>query len=395
MGKILIYDPYSSGHHPVYVERFINNLSPYLNKHEITFAVHDKTIELLSEKAKDIAEELSCRFVDIDFDSYRRTRTIFGVSFAERRTLSKLLSQDNYELVILFYADHIVNNLGVFPLPRVKCVGLFFRAPILKDSGGPQLARAIESVKVRIRRFLLRSFLKKGAKNRGLFLDFRVTESRNGAFGLCPEPTVESHLTLEENDEIEERFPPDDTRITMLLAGGITERKGTLKFLSLLMRTASPSLAKIRLIIVGEIQDANEGRDIEVFVDKINGAGGFVVTDFTRTNEKTYSYLFEKTDIVVVPYTDHFGPSGVVSHAIRTGKCILATDRGWIGEVVRKYGNGSTYSPDDSVGFSRALAGVLENHSREYCEEYRDQFLRFNNDTNFVKVIMDSVEELL
>ncbi len=392
MSRILIFDPHSSGHHPVYIERFINNLFPYSEKHQFTFAVPAKTIALLSEEAKRLAKEHSYRFVEIDFESYRKTRAICGVSIAERRLLSQLLSLGNYDSVILFYGDHIVNSVGVFPLPSVKCVALFFRAPILEPKGGPLLIRTIERVKIRTRRWLLRSFLKSGSNNKGLFLDFRMTDSKNEAYGLCPEPTVDACLPTEETLEIAKRFPADDTRINMLLAGGITQRKGTAQFLSLLTREALPTLRKIRLIIGGEILDADEGRRVEALIDQLKKTGVSVLTDFTRIDEQTYAYLFEYTDIVTVPYIDHFGPSGVVSHAIRAGKCILGCDGGWIGEIVRKYGNGLTYRTDDCASFSNALTGVLQSYKSDYCSDFRDEFVRFNNETHFTKVIMDSLE---
>lgn len=395
MSRLLVFDPYSTGHHPVYIDRFISRLSSYGAIHQFTFAVHTKTIELLSDKAKRIAQELSCQFVEIDQKSYGRTRSIFGISYAERRILGKVIAQGDYDLVVLFYGDHIVNSLGVFPLPKVQIVALFFRAPILEVSGGSFPVKALQRFKVWVRLLLLRSFLSGSSNNKGLFLDYRMVDSEAMNCELCPEPTICSQLSLEERSEIEAKFLQDDARISVLLAGGIAKRKGTARFLSLLLQQDPQVLRKIRLIIVGELQEVDEGRRVQGLIDQLNQAGGWVVCDFTRIDERTYSYFFDETDIVAVPYIDHFGPSGIVSHAIRAGKCILASDGGWIGETVRQYGYGDTYCSDDPEEFSRALAHVLEGAKDESSEQFRDQFVKFNNDSNFAKVIMGSVEEML
>ena len=60
-------------------------------------------------------------------------------------------------------------------------------------------------------------------------------------------------------------------------------------------------------------------------------------------------------DVVSIPYPHHLGSSGFLVDAAATGKMILSTDQGWIGESVRNFELGVTCDVSNPKSFAAAL----------------------------------------
>ena len=73
--------------------------------------------------------------------------------------------------------------------------------------------------------------------------------------------------------------------------------------------------------------------------------------------------LFERSRLVILPYTYFASQSGVLHQALAFGRPVVATDVGALGECVRQWGIGPVVPPNDE----RALAEGIER-ALEPCE---------------------------
>ena len=65
-------------------------------------------------------------------------------------------------------------------------------------------------------------------------------------------------------------------------------------------------------------------------------------------------------DCILVPYIDFYGSSGLLGHACRSGKPVIACEEGLIGELVRNLELGLTVNPKDLDALCRCLRIALD-----------------------------------
>jgi glycosyltransferase involved in cell wall biosynthesis len=126
-------------------------------------------------------------------------------------------------------------------------------------------------------------------------------------------------------------------RVRFLLFGSLGRRKGLYTLLDALRSLSVQDRLRIDVTIAGLLTECTP-REREIWpslVAEIAALDGMSL----RTMNKYFSNselidLLRGTDVVLAPYTDHFGPSNVVLWAAAAGIPVVAPEVGWMGEVV-------------------------------------------------------------
>lgn len=134
---------------------------------------------------------------------------------------------------------------------------------------------------------------------------------------------------------------------TLLFFGRIEKYKG-LGYLIEATRILTARGIPVKVVIAGR------GGELEKYRASILANTCFELID-RFIDRKDVRSLFERANIVVLPYTDAT-QSGVVSLALRFARPVIASDVGSIGEVVRNGFNGILVPPGDA----NALADAIE-----------------------------------
>jgi glycosyltransferase involved in cell wall biosynthesis len=89
---------------------------------------------------------------------------------------------------------------------------------------------------------------------------------------------------------------------------------------------------------------------------------------------------FAAADIVLLPYLNHFGTSGVLSRAMAAGKMIIASDEQLLGQLTRTHGLGLLFPSGDvmqlrecirkTAGMSTAELASWATAARQYAAKY-------------------------
>jgi glycosyltransferase involved in cell wall biosynthesis len=143
-------------------------------------------------------------------------------------------------------------------------------------------------------------------------------------------------------------------------------------------------IQKIALLLIGKAENKTTQLIIEQKIETIQKNHPGVVVIFK--NEFVHSsYLksyFNQCDIVLIPYKSVETSSGIVGHAIASGKPVIGTNKGLLGELIFQNNLGLTIERVSPRLISQAIkesihhrffpyinAGYLEEHSPERFAE--------------------------
>ena len=137
---------------------------------------------------------------------------------------------------------------------------------------------------------------------------------------------------------------------TILFFGRIEKYKG-LFYLIEAIKILKKQGSHVKVIIAGT------GSDLDIYRNEIKTDSSFeLIERYIRSEE--IQALFERANIVVLPYTDAT-QSGIVALALQYGRPVIATNVGSIGEVVQDGYNGIIVPPKDPDALANAIEMLI------------------------------------
>jgi glycosyltransferase involved in cell wall biosynthesis len=127
-------------------------------------------------------------------------------------------------------------------------------------------------------------------------------------------------------------------RQRIVLAGSLDDRKGIELTLEALKMLDSRERSRLQLEIVGKPREARYGRQLEAIVDSAIHDGLPVTADLRRLDEEELQETVLSARIVLLPYLDHRGGSGLLSMLDGYHGAVVASDFGWLGQLAREAG---------------------------------------------------------
>jgi glycosyltransferase involved in cell wall biosynthesis len=100
-------------------------------------------------------------------------------------------------------------------------------------------------------------------------------------------------------------------------------------------------------------------------------------------DQATFEAVFAAADMVVLPYPEHVGSSGILLRAVQWGKPVLAADWGWIGWVTRHFELGRTVAVRDLARFTEALERAYAEPLQSFPAGGREHLMDFHSIENF------------
>ncbi len=147
---------------------------------------------------------------------------------------------------------------------------------------------------------------------------------------------------------VEERI----RRRRLLFFGVIRPNKG----LPVLLR-AMERLSDCTLTVAGAFEDPRYRDQIRSLVEQLPPGQVELIDGFVEDDD--LAQLFDKSDLVILPYTSFAAQSGVLHDALAHGLPVVASDVGSLGESVRRWGIGEVVPPSDGPALTRAIRDAL------------------------------------
>ena len=176
-------------------------------------------------------------------------------------------------------------------------------------------------------------------------------------------------------------------RYTFLFLGSMAPRKGCLKVLRAMQQMTVDELSKMRLRIFGKFRAEatvyrsevlSAIRELQSRCAEVDIKVEDRYIDFSEMNAELMA-----ADCVLAPYLGFFGSSGVLGHACRSGKPLIACEEGLLGELVRSHSLGLTVNPRASS----ALVAALRTAMAGQIEFNLDAATNYANNATYMKFV--------
>jgi glycosyltransferase involved in cell wall biosynthesis len=184
----------------------------------------------------------------------------------------------------------------------------------------------------------------------------------------------------------------DFNRKVFLLFGALDGRKGLHKLLQAIPLLSKDLCQSFCLLLVGPISK-NDKFQVEAQISKITQSLPVQIVTCDRfVNEEEIQPYFQLADVILAPYQNHVGMSGILVRAAATQKIILSSDYGLMGELVRRYKLGLAIDSSNPSKIAQGLAQLLLESHTNLCDLSQMQsFAEQNSAQHFAQVIFEEL----
>lgn len=278
--------------------------------------------------------------------------------------MAKRLAKDG--VVFLPFFDHAVVAAAADPVPvqsggRVS--GIIFRPPNTYN-----LPRSFKTNINAMRRWSTYALARRVTGGPLFTLDELAPLGKAGrmtkALTYLPDPAPELDLLHMATPVLRE-----DKRQVVLLFGALTRRKGIFEALQAWHHLSPQDRARFVLRFVGRLGNDERAPFLSVLKTARESMQDAVIEleDGFVTDEHLAREI-AGSDIILAPYQNHIGSSGVMHWAVAANKSLIAQDTGLIGYQVSKYGLGAAINCRNPELVARMVATVAGQSKKPHMD---------------------------
>lgn len=379
MTRLTFFEPLIDGHCTFWARMILTMASHDPRVTELRFVTSSAMLSRLAPYLSDLAIE---------------TETIAPERLAEMTSGSLLrrgraqwmaarhLARDS--AVFLPFFDHAVVAAAIDPVPIARggrVSGVIFRPP--NSHGLPYTAKSRLDA---VRRWTTYALARRVTRGPLFTLDELVAAKKgvgqSSAFVFLPDPAPDMAMLKGVDPRTR-----DDGRSVALVFGALTRRKGIFQTLDAWHHLAPSDRGRLALRFVGRLDDAERAPFLESLAIKRAAMPDAVIElqDRFVTDEDLAAEILG-ADIILAPYQNHIGSSGVMHWAVAAGKPLIAQKTGLIGYQVDRYHLGAATDCSDPKKISSAImdaAGQRNAASAAFATQHTP--------ANFVRTILDEM----
>ena len=391
MKRILLFDTIIDGHHPDYLTHLIRYWLAAPNGELIVAAPASFEPVVARLKGEHPGAGQAVRFVALSQPDIERVHGSSPLrrSFREWNLQLRYARMYRPTHLLLMYFD--VFQAGLWLGRRAICPvsGIYFRPDFHYPTPSGLKARLAMLRK----RLILNGVLRQGVLANLFCLDHSVVAAlRAVSFRTrilpLPDPVATYNVAPAEVTELRRRLGIEPGRRVLLLFGFLDERKGIEPLLDALKRLRPDLRSSVCLLLVGPIKPDYQAT-IDARLATLDPAIQ-VVCEYAEIKGRLIQTYFELADFVLALYQRHVGMASVVVRAGVSGKPVLASDYGYLGQLVPQQQLGAVADSTDPVAIGnlleRALTGPLP-----YSPANLRQLAEANSDAAFARTIFDNL----
>lgn len=149
--------------------------------------------------------------------------------------------------------------------------------------------------------------------------------------------------------------PPDPQRRRFILFGALQRRKGGYQVLDAVARLPAEVAGRVDIRFCGKVPPESADLPDRIAALNANSPARLVLDNRFLPLEELAVHV-AAADVVLAPYQNHKGSSGLLYWAAAFGKPVIAQDYGLVGREAREYGLGTTVASGDVNGLAEAIA---------------------------------------
>ncbi|MGF1495726.1 MAG: glycosyltransferase family 4 protein [Elainellaceae cyanobacterium] len=400
---LMLFDLSVRGHHPAYIQHLIEyfvaeSLSGYLVVvvSPRFFEEHHEVIDLSQRHAPDQIKFQAISWAEEKMLGQRKTaKQRLKRSAQEWRLLLKYAKALNAKHCLALYFDTCLRPLAVSkPLP-CSISGIYFRPTFHY----PMFAQYQPSYKDRFRHWWEQMLLVLMGQRSHLHMVFSLdpfaVPQLNRLLGQSkavhlPDPVALDRAPLDRVQQLRAELEVDSGRTVALIFGALTRRKGVPKLLEAIAQLSPNEAQKLCLLLIGE---SNISEDLDNQITGImQRLPAQIICRYEFVPEADVSAYFQLADIVLAPYQQHVGMSGILLQAAAAGKPVLSSNYGLMGELVTRYQLGLTVDSTKPEAIAQGLKQCLDQPTNSLGNLSQMQnFAQQNSARWFAQTIFQSI----
>lgn len=344
MENILIFDLGLFGHHSEYIRYLINYLADEAEgerKDTFIFVVNPEFLNKFNDVLENAKKAENVHIVNITPAEYcgiqhrnlllKSIKTYRLMEFYSKKYKANkvlLLHLNMFQLALIVYRFEFKLSGVLFqPFYNMKKYGLFNKLRYFRKYIQTFLLLKNKSVK---KIFILNDL--KAVKNLN-------SKFRTNVFEMLHDPIP--LLSPIADFSIRKNFKIDCDRKILLHFGSLDKRKGTLDILDAFILYGNNIIDEYSLFLMGKVKSEIDRiiiKKIRLIKSKYPKASIVYKNEFV--SEMEMKALFEQCDLVLMPYKNPESSSGVIGHAMASGKPVIGPDGGLLGEMIKNYNLG-------------------------------------------------------
>ena len=392
MSTILLFDAAATGHHGEFLENMIYGI-PQASSRACIVLTHPDLKSRLEAAKVDSGSEIRLNYLGTsELDSLNGAKSLFERGRLELEIVEDACAEFGVKQILLMHMN--VHQYALRTGLRKKEISIrgillnpytpLRRAYTLKQ----KLFAGITALRKRFQFRLM--FCNPQIDQVFVLNDARVAEELNRSYPrrrpfasvVDPVPATASRCGA-----LVESRVNTSARYTFLFLGSMAPRKGCLKVLRAMQQMTVDELSKMRLRIFGKFRAEatvyrsevlSAIRELQSRCAEVDIKVEDRYIDFSEMNAELMA-----ADCVLAPYLGFFGSSGVLGHACRSGKPLIACEEGLLGELVRSHSLGLTVNPRASS----ALVAALRTAMAGQIEFNLDAATNYANNATYMKFV--------
>ncbi|MCG8571396.1 MAG: glycosyltransferase [Spirochaetes bacterium] len=401
--RIMLFDLSSNGHHPSHILYLLHYWISHSLSGRLFIVVEPQFLKLHPEIIKKAQSYhlKNIQFISIS-DTEIKSLTIVK-SFLSRRKralqewklVCKYAQQVQATQIQLMYFDTFQLPLLIGQKPPCPVSGTYFRPRFHYHNFQDYHSSIKEKLLSQFEKKRLFIILKKNFLKTLFCLDpfvsnYIAQDYLRDKTKYLPDPVL--HYSSQNPGNFKEKIGIDSFRKVFLLFGALDQRKGLFQLLEALQQLENQVAKQSAFLLIGKVAPQSLTKVTEIIAQLNHTTQLQIILENRFVKDEEMQFYFSNSDIILAPYQQHVGMSGIQVRAAAAGKPVLSSDYGLMGELTDKYKLGLTIDsskPAEIVlGIKKFLNGDL---SSQIDYQMIKKFADHNTAENFANVIFSNL----
>jgi glycosyltransferase involved in cell wall biosynthesis len=353
----LIFEPEFVGHRAHYINVIAAAARESRSPEPLIFVLHPEILKRLQPATVDYLKGSEGRvtlrvLTDTEARACAKRYFDFQTSVARWNLAVRLGAEFGARAIKFLLLDDIIKAACVSPTTSFEISGIYFRPSMHY----PEYRRDLRGkIRQSLKSITFDRILARRDISEVLTFDpyFTAVASQRYRFGkkvqTLAEPFDKPHRMIERTNR--------RGAVQYLLFGALQARKGIRELLAALHLIDAGVRNNAEFVICGE---GDLAPLIEEELPRLSAEG--VTIRFIRgfLSQAQLDEELENSDVILAPYRDHIGSSGVIYQAASIRKPVIAPNTGLVGRQVAEYNLGITIDPASAVDLARAITTMTE-----------------------------------
>lgn len=399
MKRIVYIELGDGGHSQVLLNAVATCASQDPDQYAVTYAVSEALMTNCindSDTLRIVPRSSFAIIPDQDLAACRDPR-LWLAGLRQWQLARRLIREHSADHAIIMFFDHALIG-SIFPwshVGRSSISGVLFRPVIHFDQGGPDKSGWKSDLKVLAKSVVLKLALRSKAIGRIFALDEYFSDYAKKHLKRGEKVVFLPDLVAVPTDIVGSSCSKSnpDSALRFLLFGALTERKGLFLLLEALSVLPENIKEKMHLTLAGRISPDNKVHFQRKYKALLQAHPdlNIIVKDHFLSEPELIDEV-RNTDVILAPYINHVGSSGVLYWAASARKPVITQNTGLIGRQLEERRLGIAINTSSVQELAKAIEQCVRGDPKAFINRSdAEEFCRGHTPEDFGRTILENL----